>query len=283
MGRRDLTGKCCLLAALALWAGCHGVSLPIPIPDATIEVRQHLTIHADFPLPRRHRLIEELQQRRADLMEATGLPLSDEPVHVYLFGDPAAFHDGLRRAEPLLAGRRAVFIQTDTELRVLALWSDRIGEDLRHEVTHGYLHGAIANPPVWIDEGLAEYFELPGAPAPVHEAHVRLLARSFRDRTWTPSLRRLEGLNRPEELTQLDYAESWLWVHFLLKHSAPTAAAVRGHLAALAGGGQPAPLSQQLAGLVEDPELAVLGHLRQLAASLPAAPPVSRSVAGASD
>ena len=35
--------------------------------------------------------------------------------------------------------------------------------DLRHETTHAVLHGLLPMVPLWLDEGLAEYFEAPEA------------------------------------------------------------------------------------------------------------------------
>ncbi|GIT30210.1 MAG: hypothetical protein Ct9H300mP1_22560 [Planctomycetaceae bacterium] len=35
-------------------------------------------------------------------------------------------------------------------------------EDLRHEFTHGVLHSSLKRVPLWLDEGLAEYFEVVG-------------------------------------------------------------------------------------------------------------------------
>ena len=57
--------------------------------------------------------------------------------------------------------RRAFFVETDTQLAVYAQWGDRVAEDLRHEVAHGYLHAIVPSIPLWLDEGLAEYFEVP--------------------------------------------------------------------------------------------------------------------------
>ncbi len=44
---------------------------------------------------------------------------------------------------PSFPARRAFFVETDTRLAVYAYWGDRIAEDLRHEVAHGYLHACV--------------------------------------------------------------------------------------------------------------------------------------------
>ena len=38
---------------------------------------------------------------------------------------------------------RAFFVESDTRLNIYAYWGDRVAEDLRHEVTHGYLHAMV--------------------------------------------------------------------------------------------------------------------------------------------
>ena len=74
---------------------------------------------------------------------------------------PSAIGEYLTRNFPSVPSRRAFFLETDTRLAVYAHWSDRVAEDLRHEVAHGYLHSVVPGLPLWLDEGLAEYFEVP--------------------------------------------------------------------------------------------------------------------------
>jgi Protein of unknown function (DUF1570) len=263
----------CLAAGLALAAVCLSGCQSLPkttgvLPDRQRLVREHLTIHADFPVPRRHRLVEELILRRNDLEQAIGLSLGDEPVHVYLYSDHEAFEERLCAIQPALAGRRAVFEETDTELRVLACWGDRIAEDLRHEVTHGFLHACVPNIPLWLDEGLAEHFETPRGTNEVHRTHVELLARSFRERSWTPSLERLESIRQSADMKQLDYAEAWLWVHFLLRHSTGSRELLTTCLRQLQADGRCQPFGAALSEQLPDADLLLLEHLRQLAGEL---------------
>ena len=79
---------------------------------------------------------------------------------------------------PDFAERRAVFLKSDTRLMVLAHWHDGLGEDLRHELIHGYLHAEFNWLPLWLDEGLAEYFELPAAEPTVHRSRCRRVRRT---------------------------------------------------------------------------------------------------------
>jgi hypothetical protein len=70
--------------------------------------------------------------------------------------------------------------------------------------------------PLWLDEGLAEYFEVGGPVVGTpHKVHVQYL-QSARAEGWNPSLYQLEQLSDFRKMTQRDYAESWGWVHFML-------------------------------------------------------------------
>ena len=115
-------------------------------------------IHADFPLAGQHRLVRELEAMRADVSQELGLPISDEPVHLYLFENPTRYEAFVAARFPSFPARRALFVETDTTLSVFAAWQDRMAEDLRHETTHGYVHAVVPTLPLWLDEGIAEYF-----------------------------------------------------------------------------------------------------------------------------
>ncbi len=138
------------VAGLLSAGGCastwtEGLRLPnvgLRPPDSDLLVRDQLVIHSDSPVPSQHRLIEELVLQRTDLQKRLGTPLSNEPIHVYLFGNEERFEKYLRIYHPLFPSRRAFFLETDTRLTVYAYWGDHVAEDLRHEVTHGYLHAA---------------------------------------------------------------------------------------------------------------------------------------------
>ena len=126
-----------VLAGLVTAGGCAGTSnTRLSLPQRYSLVREQLVIHSDFPLPAQHRLLEELTARRFDISRAVGLPVSDEPVHVYLFEDAERFKPFMRLHHPEFPERRAFFVETDTRLIVYAHWGDRVAEDLRHEVTH---------------------------------------------------------------------------------------------------------------------------------------------------
>lgn len=251
-----------------LWAGCVIVLLsgclfvrnaPV-LPSKNNTNRGQLIIHSDFDLPDRHRLLEELNLVRQDVHRKLAVTPSDEPVHVYLFETQERFQDYLHDHYPELPARRAFFLETDTQLLVYAHWGDQVAEDLRHEVTHGYLHAVVHNLPLWLDEGLAEYFEVPRGGRGHHHEHVKLLTRLYERDEWRPDLRQLEQLQTLDQMTLLDYAESWLWVHYLMESAPERMDWLRGHIHQLQHRGVARPLSDRLA----TSEQTLIAHLKSL-------------------
>lgn len=261
-----------LLLAVSLLAGCatpwlHRETLP---RQFTI-VREQLVIHSDFELPAHHRLVEELAVRRADVLERLALPASDEPIHIYLFETGERFEAFVRQQHPEFPDRRAFFLETDTRLQVYAQWGDRVAEDLRHEVTHGYLHAAVPGLPLWLDEGIAEYFEVPRGHRGLNEHNLKILLRHGQAHTWKPDLARLERLPPSSDMTAEDYAEAWGWVHLLLETEPRGRELLCQYLQQVRHEGGAAPLRPLLTTLFPQPEQALLEHLHALTetASLP--------------
>jgi hypothetical protein len=244
-------------------AGCARTWTTQPVtvvPDRYTIVRDQLVIHCDFQVPARHRLLDELTARRDDLRGELAYASSDEPIHVYLFDDARRFRDFVRENHPDFPDRRAFFVETDTRLEVYAHWGGHVGEDLRHEVTHAYLHSVLPNIPLWLDEGLAEYFEVPRGRHGLNREHLqRILTQDERDANAVQSSTPPRGvLNRPPNLARLeslqdqflpqdDYAECWAWIHFLLESSPETKLLLREYLYRLKIDGSTVPLSTRMA------------------------------------
>lgn len=253
----------CALAAVVIggaMAGCghlamvmpDGVSVPglaeeaVGPPQRTTIDAGQLVIHADFPLARRHRIVRDLEQLRVDVSERLALPISDEPIHLYLFEHRERYEAYAAATFPGFPARRAFFVKTDTSLSIYAHWQDRIAEDLRHETTHGYVHAVAGDVPLWLDEGIAEYFELPRSDHQVHREHVDRLAGRLLEGTWQPDLQRLESFRDAGLLTQDHYAEAWCWVHWMLETSAERRAMLQDFLTEVRRDPATAPLSVRL-------------------------------------
>ena len=185
-----------VIVVLAAWAGCRAPwANRLILPDQNIVVREQLIFHSDFALPPHHRLLDEVVAQRADLNRRLGLPGSDEPIHVYLFENVERFKGFMKIYHPDFPERRAFFVETDTKLSVYAQWGDRVAEDLRHEITHGYLHSTVPNLPLWLDEGLAEFYEAPRNERGLNRSNLNLLAERLQHEHWRPDLKRLEQLD----------------------------------------------------------------------------------------
>jgi hypothetical protein len=256
-----------LAASACLPAGCTRLRSAPALPHRNSMVLDQLVVYSDAPLPQHHRLLEELQVQRSRLSTKLGLAVSDEPIHVYLFPTAEKLAAYMRVHFPDLPERRAFFVESDTRLTVYAYWGDRVAEDLRHEVAHGYLHAVVPRLPLWLDEGLAEYFEVPRGLGGVNRPHVDQLVAELGS-GWQPGLDRLEQLRDTGGMTQSDYAEAWAWVHFLLETTPERRQLLQDYLRSLVASGPAGPLSASLRSMHPDAEAQLADYLKQLHQSL---------------
>ena len=153
----------------------------------------------------------------------------------------------------------------------------RLVEDLRHEGTHALLHASIGDLPLWLDEGLAEYFEVPDDRRGLNAEHISRLPLDIAD-GWAPDLKRLETLDNARDMSPRDYRESWAWVHSLLDAPARKAVliAYMNDLRSVKGEEKIRPLSDRLSRLDrgELPAAVLLAHIRRVSL-LRAAPPLA--------
>jgi hypothetical protein len=252
-----------LVVSLSSCTGLMAKKHALPIKHTL--VLDPLIVYSDFPLPPHHRLLDELVAERGELLGNLNLPASQEPVHVYLFDTESRFHGFLERYYPEFPQRRAFFLEGDTRLSVYAYWGERVAEDLRHEVAHGYLHAAVPGLGLWLDEGLAEYAEVPRGRGGLNWPHVHLLVERLANFGWRPSLERLERLNSATDMTQLDYAEAWAWVHWLMETGSVRREILQSYLAELRKETAVPPFSVRLRERLPDAERALLAHLQALA------------------
>jgi len=251
-------GLCLCISSLV---GCQSIRTNArPTLFAHALKREQIVLHSDFPLLEHERLVDELCAQRDLLASKLELPTTEMPIHIYLFADDTSYYDFLDLRFPGFPHRRAIFVETNVELAVYAHWGDHIAEDLRHEVTHGYLHAALPRLPLWLDEGLAEYFEVGSAQQGLNILHLDYLNNQ---ENLQPNLQRLEQLTSAADMTQQDYAESWAWVHFLLESDVDKANLLTDYLADLQQGAT-LMLSSELQKRLVGPELALVEHLKTL-------------------
>lgn len=261
--------RCCSCGAVGAIAlvsivGCRAMAPTVSLPARNNVVLEQLVVYTDFELPKQHRLMGELTALRSDLSTRLNLPLSDEPIHVYLFETSEQFRQFMQRNYPSFPSRRAFFVETDTRLAVYAFWGDRIAEDLRHETAHGYLHAIVPNLPLWLDEGLAEYFEVSRGHDGVNAPHIEELMLRFNQGGWRPDLARLERLESVADMTQFDYAESWAWVHFMMHTTKERREVLFRYLTQLRERVPPTPISVTIRGTGARVQESLVEHVMEL-------------------
>ena len=232
-------------------------------------------VFTNDPLPADDGVVRQLTALRAQFEETLGLKVEEtgHPIEVYVLSDRKAFEHFLTFYYPGLPPRRAFFIAQGDRRVVYTFKSDRLDEDIRHEATHALIHQAIGSIPLWLDEGLAEHFEVTD-PSGLNREHLAKLPQDLRD-GWTPDIERLEGLQGVQQMSPRDYRESWAWVHYLLQGPSEGRAVLLAYLGE-ARKGEVKPLSKRLPSGRDDMDAAFRKHV----VAMESAPP--QKVAAAS-
>jgi hypothetical protein len=208
-------------------------------------------------------VVRQLRSLDAQVQETLGVKVDagEHPVEVYILDDRKSFEHFLTFYYPDLPHRRAFFLANGDQRVVYTFFGDRLEEDIRHEATHALLHVAIGDIPLWLDEGLAEYFEGPAKRDGLNPEHVGRLPGDLAS-GWTPDLARLESLKGVRQMTPRDYRESWAWVHYLVNGGQPQKAALLAYLADLKASPDARAISSRLEGPTTEPMLAHLAKVK---------------------
>ncbi|MBN01722.1 MAG: hypothetical protein CMJ77_21635 [Planctomycetaceae bacterium] len=186
--------------------------------------------HANFRLDAHAPLLDELSSLRQEVPRRLGLRPTRGPVQVYLFSNQNVYEAYLRQYFPGVPYRRALFIKERGPGMVFAYRSSEFAIDLRHEFTHAVLHANLPMVPLWLDEGLAEYFEVPISKRQAQNPHLRSVRWRLRLRQ-IPDLERLEQFSELSEMKRDDYRDAWAWVHFMLNGPQEAQAELKSYLA----------------------------------------------------
>jgi len=220
-----------------------------------------LVCHADFQLDHCQRLINEVAQLQEDLNQTLGIHSARIPIHLFLFEKQSTYKDYIKRWFPNIPYRRALFVKGDGPGMVFAYLSPEFAVDVRHESTHALLHSALPLVPLWLDEGLAEYFEIPPGERAYDNPHLGKLRWNIRLGS-VPDIEKLEELRGMGSMKQSDYRYCWAWVHFLL-HGPPEAQdELRRYLADIKAHTPPGRLSERLAKRLGNLDQRFLKHFR---------------------
>lgn len=218
-------------------------------------------IRAEFGLRDVQGLVDDLTDLQADLEKTLGLKCEPGEIQIHLFRSRGSYVDYLSKRIPDGTKRRALFVQGTDAGRVYAYRHSGLDTDVRHETTHALLHTALPYVPIWLDEGLAEYFEVPPQWRANHNPHRGELKRAILF-GWRPALERLEAKRELLDMDKNDYRDAWGIMHFVLHGPAPAREALAAYFAEVHSGKAPQPLSQHLRRRIPNLEQEIVDHLK---------------------
>jgi hypothetical protein len=216
--------------------------------------------HADYQLGRDELLLNQLGDLSRDISEILGLPAPRETMHLFLFQDKETYQAYLKQHFPRVPYRRAIFIKSKGPGMVFAAKGDEFEIDVRHECTHAVLHSVLNDLPLWLDEGLAEYFEISRIDRASNNPHLAELRKLLRNHP-PPQLETLEAITDFNDLGREEYRDSFAWLHFLLHGPRAGHEELVAWLAEQQAGRQTEPLSQRLRRRLPDLERRFATHL----------------------
>ena len=212
-------------------------------------VRSHNVTIAGQQSPKAlRRIAVEIEQFRAALASLFTDVAQPPPSLVYLFDD----HRALEPFVPLYQGRPAALdgychcgARADVNF-IAASLSGNTGTSaiVFHEYTHLVLGHAVEGVPVWLNEGLAEYYSTfrlsedarrveIGRPV---EPHVNTLRDRYIPIADLLAVDQASELYNESDRRSVFYAEAWLLTHYLLVERPSGATAVNQYLKAIARG-----------------------------------------------
>jgi hypothetical protein len=215
--------------------------------------------HGDRPLGEAKQWAEHLEELAGRMEKELELVGADEPIAVMVLANQQILDRYLKRYFPEVGGRRSIFLRHQDRSQVFVCRHPGLVEDLRHEVCHALLHLSIPNLPVWIDEGIAEYYEVQESSEALHPVHGSRIAWLVR-LGHAPSLKAMERDSFDPGSSSGSYGDAWGWIHFLMTHSEASRRVLVDHLAAMHAGNDRSTLHQRLEQSLGNPRLEFLRH-----------------------
>lgn len=216
---------------------------------------------ATFPLAELNPLFAELPGLQRELCRTLGLPPARQTITVSLFANADEHREFVARRFPNVPYRRALFVKDGGQAGVYAYRHAELDIDVRHECTHALLHSVLPHVPLWLDEGLAEYFEVAPAQRAFDHPHFSALRWNMR----LGMIRSIETLEQRQELADMngvDYRYSWAWVHFMLHGPEPAHQALVHYLHSIRQGAAPPPFSAWFADAVPQSTEKLIHHFK---------------------
>lgn len=212
-----------------LWLACAGIlGNALRSASCTVEAAEKwpdertagpFFCHADFSLEPHQNLLKELAELQADLEASLGVEPPAEKIHLFLFGKKDTYQAYLKKYFPSVPARPALYVKDRARPgMVFACLGNDFEIDVRHEATHAILHATLNDVPLWLDEGLAEYFEMPRDKRSDGNPHLQTIKLMLRQNEM-PRLDELETIRDLSAMRREHYRDAWAWVHFCLHGS----------------------------------------------------------------
>jgi hypothetical protein len=201
------------LASSMLFFGCKSISNSTAIPSFYRYDRDGLVFHTDHAI--NSGLINEMIDFKKSLAQFFETESPPE-IEIFLFSDREHLSDYVQQWRPHYPNRRALYVRKGNTHRIYAYQDKEIEKDIRHEMTHVFVQQSSSEVPLWLDEGMAEYFEACHVEGQINSVHLEHLKAVAANESWKPDFERLQKSEDPYQFTQLNYAEAWLWVHWMM-------------------------------------------------------------------
>ena len=218
-------------------------------------------IRSAFPLEEALLAEADLASLELELRRVLALGPCKSHVEVLLLKDAQQHRRLIAQRHPTAPYRRALYYQTKQRAVIYAYRHSELAIDLRHECTHALLHGDLPMAPLWLDEGLAEYFEPSVADRARGPSHLDAVVSDLSQGRLVP-LTVLEAKHELAEMSDVDYRYAWAWTHLLLHGPAVASMQLWATLAALRRYEPPTPMSRRLNATLGPPEKAFAEHFR---------------------
>ena len=160
-------------------------------------------------------LMRDLGQIQKELKDSLRIEAGKRTIDVYFYQDWNGYRQATKAYIPKGLVRRALFVKGAKQSYVFAYRHRGFDTDVRHECTHALIHNAVDFIPLWMDEGLAEYFEKKAGNDRIRPPALGEVRRAM---LWRQSfaLEDLERLDSISEMGYTQYRNSWAWIHFLM-------------------------------------------------------------------
>lgn len=207
-------------------------------------------IHSTVSLARIEPSLSRLRPLPDEIKNSLQISIVDQPVHVVVLENREALDMYVKRLLPDAPSRRALYIRHRGPGLVLTYYHSAWLTDVRHECTHALLDASGLKLPLWLDEGIAEYFETESGSPIAHATHKAAVQSQIRYGQ-VADLIQLEQLDSASIMLAKDYRDAWSITAFLMHSSEQTKKAFQTYLLDLQNGRTAGLLSHRLHGSVQ--------------------------------